>query len=196
MFVRIIKRKRKFEIRNSSLFILDSARVLRKIYERLHAEDHINNKAAISTRADEKLTAKNKILRIKNEDLRGTIFENKRKKKRDKFFNFSKESEQKNRILFFNSAKIVRARERAAALEETELQQKRTTADKKLQKAITREEKAREAAEKKARKEIEYTAAREEAAREKLQKRPKKRLKKHNKRARQSCAKLKLKRNV
>jgi hypothetical protein len=62
----------------------------------LHAENYINNKAAILVRADEKLTAENKILRIKNEDLRGAIFEEKRKRKRGKSLNFYKESEQKD----------------------------------------------------------------------------------------------------
>jgi hypothetical protein len=95
---------------------------LRKTYERLHAENYIDNEIAILIRAGEKLTAENKILRIKNEGLRGTIFEKKRKRKRGKFFNFYKESEQKNQILFFSSAKIVRARERAAALEKAEFQ--------------------------------------------------------------------------
>jgi hypothetical protein len=91
--VNIIKRKRKFEIRNSFLFILGSARVLRRTYGRLHAEDYINNEVAILVRAVEKLAAENKILRIENEDLRGTIFEEKRKKKRDKPLNFYEESE-------------------------------------------------------------------------------------------------------
>jgi hypothetical protein len=70
-----------------------SVRVLRRIYGRLHAESHINNKAAILVRAKEKLASENKILRIKNEDLRGAIFEKKRKKKRDKALNFYKKGE-------------------------------------------------------------------------------------------------------
>jgi hypothetical protein len=137
------------------------------MYRRLHVENYINNKAAILVRADEKFTAENKILRIENEGLRGTIFEKKYKRKRGKPLNFYKESEQKNQTLFFNPAKIARARERAAALEKIKLQQKRIIADKKLQQAIAREKKAREAAEKKVRKEAERTAAREKAAREK-----------------------------
>jgi regulator of replication initiation timing len=92
------------------------------MYERLHAEDYINNETAILIRADETLIAENKILRIENEDLRGTIFKEKRKKKRDKSLNFYKKNEQKDQILFFNFAKIARARERAAALEKVEFQ--------------------------------------------------------------------------
>jgi hypothetical protein len=99
----------------------DLVRALRKTYGRLHAEGHVNNKAAILVRAREKLTSKNKILRIENEDLRGAIFEKKRKKKRGKALNFHEEGEQAGQALFFSSAKVTRARERAAALEETEL---------------------------------------------------------------------------
>jgi hypothetical protein len=156
----------------------DSARVLRRMYGRLHVEGYIDNKAAILVRAGEKLAAENKILRIKNESLRDTIFEEKRKRKRGKPLNFYKESEQESQALFFNPAKIARARERAAALKKAEFQQKRITADKKLQQTIAREEKAREAAEKKTRKEIERTAAREEAAREKAAKTAEKEAKK------------------
>jgi hypothetical protein len=60
--------------------MLDSARILRKTYGCLHIEDYINNEIAILIRADKKLTAENKILRKKNEDLRNVIFKEKRKK--------------------------------------------------------------------------------------------------------------------
>jgi hypothetical protein len=66
----------------------------------------------------------------------------------------------------------------AAALKETELQRQRTAADKKLQQAIAREEKAREAIEKKARKATERAAAREELAREKAARQAEKEVKK------------------
>jgi regulator of replication initiation timing len=63
------------------------------MYEYLHAENYIDNEAAILVRAGEKLTAENKILRIENEDLRDAIFEKKCKKKRGKLLNFYEESE-------------------------------------------------------------------------------------------------------
>jgi hypothetical protein len=47
----------------------DSARALRKTYGRLHAEDYINNEAAILIRGEEKLATENKLLRKENEDL-------------------------------------------------------------------------------------------------------------------------------
>jgi hypothetical protein len=105
----------------------------------------------------------------------------KRKRKYDKPLNFYKEGEQKGQTLFFSLAKMVRARERVTALEETELQQKRTAADKKLQQAIAREEKAREAVKRKVRKEIKRTAAREKVAREKAVKASEKETKKAQK---------------
>jgi hypothetical protein len=166
VLVRIFKRKKESQNQQSSPFMLGSVRVLRKTYGRLHAEGHVNNKVVILVRAGEKLAFENKILRKENEDLRGAIFEEKRKRKRGKALDFYK-GEQADQALFFSPAKVTRARERAAALEETKLQRQRTAADKKLQQAIAREEKAREAVEKKARKEAERTAAREELAREK-----------------------------
>jgi hypothetical protein len=102
--------------------MLNSARALRRTYGRLHAEDYIDNEAAILVRAGEKLTAENKILRKENEGLRDTIFEEKRKRKRGKSLNFYEEGEQKGQALFFSPAKVVRARERASALKEAELQ--------------------------------------------------------------------------
>jgi hypothetical protein len=83
--------------------------------------------------------------------------------------------------LFFSPVKVTRARERAAALEETEHQRQRTAANKKLQQAIARKEKARKAIEKKARKKAKRTAAREELAREKAARQAKKEAKKAQK---------------
>jgi len=98
-----------------------SVRALRRIYGRLHAEGHVDNKAAILVRAVEKLVSENKILRIENEGLRGAIFEEKRKRKRGKALNFYEEDEQAGETLFFSLAKVTRARERAAALKEIKL---------------------------------------------------------------------------
>jgi regulator of replication initiation timing len=70
-----------------------SVRALRRIYGRLYVEDHVDNKAAILVRAGEKLVSENKILRIENEGLRDAIFEEKRKRKRDKILDFYKKDE-------------------------------------------------------------------------------------------------------
>jgi hypothetical protein len=132
--------------------------------------DYINKEAAILMRGGEKFITENKILRKEIEDLRKAIFEEKCKKKCRKALNFHKKDEMEDQALFFSPAKVARARERVAALKETEAQQKRTAANRKMQQAIAREKKAREAAEKKDRKEIERIAAREEVAREKIAK--------------------------
>ena len=71
-----------------------SVRALRRTYGRLHAEGHVDNKAAILVRAGEKLASENKILRIENEGLRGAIFEKKRKRKRGKALDFYEKGEQ------------------------------------------------------------------------------------------------------
>jgi membrane protein involved in colicin uptake len=165
---------------------------LRKTYGRLHAEGHVDNKAAILVRAGEKLASENKILRQENEGLRGAIFEEKRKRKRGKALDFHEEGEQAGQALFFSPAKVTRARERAAALKEAELQRQRTAADKKLQQAIAREEKAREAIEKKARKEAERTAAREELAREKAARQAEKEAKKAQKAREEELRKIEI----
>jgi hypothetical protein len=59
-------------------------------------------------------------LRIENEDLRGAIFEEKRKRKRGKILDFYEKGEQAGQALFFSSVKVTLARERAAALKEIE----------------------------------------------------------------------------
>jgi hypothetical protein len=177
MLVRILKSKRKSEIKSSPKTLI-FGQDFRKTYGRLKNADHINKKAAILMRNDEKFIAENKILRKEIEDLRKAIFEEKRKRKRGKVLNFYEEDEMEDQTLFFSPAKLTRARERAAALEKAESQRKRTAADRKMQQAIAREEKTREAAEKKARKKAERTAAREEAAREKAAKTAEKEAKK------------------
>ncbi len=82
---------------------------------------------------------------------------------------------RKGRLCF---SALRRLRSRAAAQEETEIHQKRTAEDKKLQAAITREGKARETAEKKARKKIERADAREEIVQEKVTRAAEKEIKK------------------
>jgi hypothetical protein len=101
VLVRILKRKKESQNQQSSPSMPGSVRALRKTYERLHAESHINNKAAILVRAGKKLASENKVLRIKNEGLRGAIFEEKRKRKRGKALDFYEEGEQAGQALFF-----------------------------------------------------------------------------------------------
>jgi hypothetical protein len=87
MLVRIFKSKRKSEVK-FSLKTLISDQDFRKTYDRLKNADHINKEATILMRNNEKFITENKILRREIEDLRKTIFEEKRKKKRGKTLNF------------------------------------------------------------------------------------------------------------
>jgi hypothetical protein len=119
VLVRISKSKRKSEVTSSSK-TLDSGRAFRKTYGRLKNADYINKKAAILIRGGERFAAENKILRREIEGLREAIFEEKRKRKRGKALNFHEKDEMEDQALFFNPAKVARARERAAALEEAE----------------------------------------------------------------------------
>src|SRR6266498_262685 len=122
VLARLLKRKRKSKIpQDSPSKTPGLTRALRKTYRRLHAEGYINNEAAVLVRAGEKFVIKNKVLRKENEGLRGAIFEEKRKRKRKKAFNFYKEGEQEGQTLFFSPAKVARARERVAAQEEAEI---------------------------------------------------------------------------
>ena len=66
---------------------------MRRTYKRLYAEGYVDNEVAVLVRAGEKLVAENKILRKENEGLRGVIFEEKRKRKREKTLNFYDEGE-------------------------------------------------------------------------------------------------------
>ena len=99
-----------------------SIRSLRRTYSRLHDQDYIDKDAIILIRADEKLATDNKLLRKKNKGLRGTIFKEKRKRKRGKALNFYNKDEQEGQALFFNPTKITRVRERVAAQKNAELQ--------------------------------------------------------------------------
>jgi regulator of replication initiation timing len=119
VFVRILKLKKKFEIKFSSKTLI-SDQDFRNTYDRLKNIDYINKEAAILIRDNKKFAIENKILRKEVEDLRKAIFKKKRKRKREKALNFYKKDEMEDQTLFFNSAKITRARERAAVLKKIE----------------------------------------------------------------------------
>jgi hypothetical protein len=81
------------------------------------------------------------------------------------------------------------------ALKEVKRQRQRTAAGKKPQLAITRDEEAREAIKKRLEKQLNVRPAREELAREKVTRQTEKETK-YKRNAKQSFAKLKLKRSV
>jgi hypothetical protein len=77
--------------------------------------------------------------------------------------------EKEGQALFFSPAKIARCREREESEKQAEQQRKQIASDKKLQRAIVRDEKAREAEEKRIARDLARQAAREELAREKAE---------------------------
>jgi hypothetical protein len=77
--------------------------------------------------------------------------------------------ENEGQALFFSPAKVARVRQRNTDLEEAEYQRKQNLSDKKLQAAIARAEKAREAEEKKNQRLLVRQAAREQLAQEKAE---------------------------
>jgi hypothetical protein len=135
----------------------------------LEKEGHVNKNAKILLRTGEKLTTELKIVRHKNNGLRKAIIHEKKKRKRGKAMNLYDPDEQEGQTLFFSPAKVARVRQRNANLEEAERQRKQNLSDKKLQAAIARAEKAREAEEKKNQRLLARQAAREQLAQEKAE---------------------------
>ena len=79
------------------------------------------------------------------------------------------EGETEGQGRFFSPAKITRVRERIAIADEAQRQHQLTAQDKKLQIAISRAKKAREAEEKKKQRQLARQTVREQLAREKAE---------------------------
>jgi DDE superfamily endonuclease len=146
-----------------------SARSLRRTYKKLQKEGHVDQDAGILLRAGEKLATELEIVRHENNGLRKAIIHEKKKRKRGKAMNLYDPDENEGQALFFSPAKVARVRQRNADLEEAERQRKQNLSDKKLQAAIARAEKAREAQEKKNERLLARQAAKEQLAQEKAE---------------------------
>jgi len=77
--------------------------------------------------------------------------------------------EKEGQALFFSPAKITRCRDRAESEKQAEQQRKQIASDKKLQRVITRDEKAYKTEEKRIVRDLARQAAREELAYEKAE---------------------------
>jgi hypothetical protein len=146
-----------------------TVRALQRTYKQLRNEGHVDNRAKPLLDIGEELAAKVSILQHENEGLRKAIIHEKKKRKRGKAMNLYDPGENEGQALFFSPAKIMRVRERVAQEKQAELQHQQSKSDQKLQAAIARDEKAREAQEKKAARMLARQAAREEVAREKAE---------------------------
>jgi hypothetical protein len=142
---------------------------MRRVYKKLEKEGHVDENAKILLRAGEKLATELEIVRHENDGLRKAIIHEKKKRKRGKAMNLYDPDEKEGQALFFSPAKVARVRQRNADLEQAERQRKQNLSDKKLQAAIARAEKAREAEEKKNQRLLARQAAREQVAQEKAE---------------------------
>jgi hypothetical protein len=147
-----------------------STRALRRTFKRLQQDRHVNKKAEVLLRAGEKLATDNEILRHENMGLRRAIIHEKKKRKRGKAMHFLDEGEVAGQALFFSPAKIARVRQRNLEAEQAEKQRKQTADNAKLQQAIARAEKAREAEEMRIARIEARAAVKEEKLREKAEK--------------------------
>jgi hypothetical protein len=117
----------------------------------------------------EKLTAELEIAQYRIQGLEKTIIHKKKKRKRGKAMNLYDPGEKEGEALFFSPARIGRVRARNADDKQAEEQRKQIVSDKKRQRAIARDEKAREAEEKRIARDFARQTAREELAREKAE---------------------------
>jgi hypothetical protein len=146
-----------------------STRAIRRTWKQLQKEGQVSEGAKILLRAGEKLATELEIVRHENQGLRKAILHEKKKRKRGKAMNLYDPEENEGQALFFSPAKIARVRQRVADEEEAERQRKQNISDKKLQAAIARDEKAREAQEKKIARNLARQTAREQLAQEKAE---------------------------
>jgi hypothetical protein len=176
-----------------------STRGIRRTFRQLEKEGHVNEKAKILLHASEKLAAELELARHEIQGLRNTVIHEKKKRKRGKAMHLYDPEEKEGQALFFSPARIARMRDRVADNEQAEEQRKQMASDKKLQRAIARDEKAREAEEKRIARDLARQAAREELAREKAERQAIREAKKAQKateaaKRRQNVAKAKVQR--
>jgi DDE superfamily endonuclease/Tc5 transposase DNA-binding domain len=146
-----------------------STRSLRRTFRRLQDEGKIHPDAAVLLRAGEKLATNLDIVRHEVVGLRKAVLHEKQRRKRGKAMHLYDEGETEGQARFFSPTKVARARERIAIAEDTQHQRQLAVQDKKLQMAISRAEKAREAQERREQRQLARQAVREQLASEKVQ---------------------------
>ena len=120
-------------------------------------------------RAAEKLAAQNEILLHQNKSLSKTLVQEKRRRKRGKAIGLL-DKDRPSELQFFSPTRVAAVRERAYEIEIENQRQKALADETRLQKAIQKDEKAREAQEKKDARAAAREAAKELRARKKEEK--------------------------
>ena len=146
-----------------------STRSLRRTFRRLQDEGKIHSDAAVLLHAGEKFAADRDIVQHEVAGLRKAVLHEKKKRKRGKAMHLYDEGETEGQGRFFSPTKIARVRERMLAADDAQRQYQLIAQDKKLQIAISRAEKAREAEERKQQRQLARQAVREQLAREKAE---------------------------
>jgi hypothetical protein len=144
-----------------------SLRSIRRFGRRLQDEGKLGQDAKVLLHASEQLATKLEISQHEVIGLRKAVIHERKKRKRGKALKLLEEGENPSQARFFSPEKVARIRTQNAAIEQEEHQREQAKQDKKLQGAIARAEKAREAQEKKEARQLARQAAREQVAREK-----------------------------
>jgi hypothetical protein len=100
------------------------------------------------------MAAKLEIVLHENQGLKKTVVHEKKKRKRGKAMNLYNPGEKEGGVLFFSPAKIARVHARDADEKQAQEQRKQIAREKKRQRAITRDEKARETEERRVAREL------------------------------------------
>ena len=146
-----------------------STRGIRRTFKQLQKEGHVDEDAKILLHASEKLATDLEIARHEIQGLRKIIIHEKKKRMRGKAMNLYDPEKKEGQAMFFSPATIRQCRDRLENEKQAEQQRKQMASDKKLQRAIARDEKAREAEEKRIARDLARQAVREELTCEKAE---------------------------
>ncbi|KAM4062396.1 DDE superfamily endonuclease [Hirsutella rhossiliensis] len=126
-----------------------SLRAIRRITRRLRKEGPMDSRVTALSRASEKLATQYELVQHENRDLQEALKLAHKKGKRRKALGLFNPEESGGQPVFFSPAKVELARRRQTDKAQADEQRKQAIEDRRLQVAISREEKARESAEKK-----------------------------------------------
>ena len=146
-----------------------SLRAIRRITRRLRKEGLMDSRVTALSRASEKLATQYELVQHENRDLQEAIKLAHKKGKRRKALGLFNPEESGGQPVFFSPAKVELARRRQMDKAHADEQRKQAIEDRRLQIAISREEKARESAEKKKQRAAMRQALQEQRSREKTE---------------------------
>jgi hypothetical protein len=144
-----------------------SLRAIRQIARQFRNEGLIDARVSLLWRAAEKLASQHEIVQHENQDLRAALNLACKKPKRRKAMGLFNVEENGGQPVFFSPAKVELVRQRQMDQEQADEQRRQAIENRRLQTAITREERAREAAKKKEQRAATRLALQEQRVQEK-----------------------------